>query len=307
RIKRESFKRANLYTIMWGLKKFRIFFKIYMQWLPFKITEQEKQALKKSGRGGKFKLFQKEIIAYIILLILAVALLWRHYVALTFVITTLAGTITVRYCTLLRANKATLSVANKVESKLNKQQENALKFKPKVLLFVVLPLMLLLVGVVVYVLYLPVYKERKEMIYGFNPRIQAPIVGEDANQLTDETADWQTYRSEEYGYTIKYPAGWEAKDKDASYWCQENSERDCQLYIQFFPPSTQNYSWVSLVIYGNAWRGEGEEKQTNGCQKISNFFLYKDSLFDLTTCFGLGQGSTEEIYRQMLSTFKFIN
>ncbi len=140
-----------------------------------------------------------------------------------------------------------------------------------------------------------------------NEEADITIPPNDESTPVDETADWQTYRSEEYGYTIKYPAGWEAKDKDASYWCQENPERDCQLYIQFFPPSTQNYSWVSLVIYGNAWRGEGEEKQTNGCQKISNFFLYKDSLFDLTTCFGLGQESTEEIYSQMLSTFKFID
>ncbi|MCG2690249.1 hypothetical protein L6252_03150 [Candidatus Parcubacteria bacterium] len=178
-----------------------------MKWLPFKLTEQEKQALKEAGKGRSFKSFQKEMVVYVVLLVLAVALFWRQYSILTLIVVAMAGVISVRYSASLRVSNVTLSVANKVEAELKKQQESALKFRPKVFLFVVLPLILLLVGVVVYVLYSQ-SQERKEMIYGLGPVLEAPIVENNANETVDETANWQTYRNEKYSIEMKYPDKW---------------------------------------------------------------------------------------------------
>jgi hypothetical protein len=37
-------------------------------------------------------------------------------------------------------------------------------------------------------------------------------------RITDKTANWKTYRNEEYGYSIKYPSGWKIEiGKNQSY------------------------------------------------------------------------------------------
>jgi hypothetical protein len=121
-----------------------------------------------------------------------------------------------------------------------------------------------------------------------------------------EITGWKTYKNEKYGFEINYLKDWEVRTKDASYWCQEHPEYDCLLYIQFFPPSTRDTSWINLVVYGNIWRKEGKEVKTNGCKSIYNYLLNGKHLFVLSTCVGLGQEKTEEIYDQMLSTFRFL-
>lgn len=51
--------------------------------------------------------------------------------------------------------------------------------------------------------------------YGFKPSRESGVSGEPSQKgLTkDETANWETYRNEEYGFEIKYPKNWTTKEE----------------------------------------------------------------------------------------------
>jgi len=84
----------------------------------------------------------------------------------------------------------------------------------------IIALTALLVGTVVVLINLQINK--KISFYSFEP-----------SEPQDETAGWQTYRNEEYGYEIKYPKDWRIAgpimkwhEKDADSYCsyRNNSE-----------------------------------------------------------------------------------
>lgn len=62
----------------------------------------------------------------------------------------------------------------------------------------------------------------------------------------DETADWKTYRNEEYGYEIKYPKDWEARD-----YTQENCfpQNPCVSSIGIHSPIPTD--WIGVAIFDN--------------------------------------------------------
>ncbi len=154
---------------------------------------------------------------------------------------------------------------------------------------------------------------------------------------SDKTADWQTYTNQEYGFEIEYQKEWTAEVVDPSYWCYKE-QYNCLAAFKFFPPSTRNYSWVNLIIYGNpdeystlewlnkyipeVWTdrqiqsfdaqikigGEYGAKMvsTNGCKAEITYVAKGKNLFSIRTCFGSGQEETEDIFGQMLSSFNFI-
>ena len=156
--------------------------------------------------------------------------------------------------------------------------------------------------------------------------------------VEEEIISWETYKNEEYGFEVKYPADWSIKLKDPLERCQvEGFKCDCLVYLQFFPPSVLNYSWINLLVYSNPnkysieeeWLSEnipfynsqavsidnkfeigGKEGlkiiSVNGCKATQSYISKEEYFFELTTCAGPGQEKTNDIYDQMLSTFRFL-
>ncbi len=179
-----------------------------MKWLPFKLTEQEKQALKEEDNF-----------------------------------------------------------------EIKKQQESALKFRPKIFLFVILPLILLLVGVVIYVLYLPVYQERNEIFDGDDSaeleaaKLEESIRVNNTDELAGETADWKIYRNEDIGFVVKYPNDW-------AYDYRGTIETNPNWFISF---QKQDETQPKIELPG----GAQEETTYNIRIYVKNnpgYFLVKDYL-----------------------------
>ena len=142
-----------------------------MKWLPFKITEQEKQSFKEAGKDKSFRSFQIKAIFFAILIIVEIILLWRHYQLLSLLIVIEASVFMAMYTRTLQGLKMPASLREKIDAEVKRQereQKNALKLRPKVLLLVVLPLILLLVGTVVYILYSE-NKDREKMLDDVRP------------------------------------------------------------------------------------------------------------------------------------------
>jgi len=308
-----------------------------MKLLPFKLTKQEKQALKEADRGRHFKSFQKEMVVYVVLLILAIILFWQHYSILTLIVVVMAGVISIRYGTSLRASKATLSVANKVEAELKKQQKSALKFRPKVFLFVVLPLILLLTGVVVYALYSSI--EEKKKMTGTYPGLYVSTE-EKANKPLNETAGWQTYRNEESGFEVKYPQGWHMYSSNVSnikIFSFQNQSNEVaidvnepsffRLDLRIINESVENwlarqsslcmslgiecYSERTKIGENEGYFIKGGRKKEDGVEGFSRVFFHGDTTYLAETlwpeeCSFWNQPQKCEVFDQMLSTFRFL-
>ncbi|MBU4338391.1 hypothetical protein KKB43_04480 [Patescibacteria group bacterium] len=79
------------------------------------------------------------------------------------------------------------------------------------------------------------YLAKNKAVKISQPQVLPAAEQEAANQIIDETADWQTYRNEEYGLEVKYPEDFECRD-----YSYEESEtnplifrRNCQgFFIQ---------------------------------------------------------------------------
>jgi hypothetical protein len=123
--------------------------------------------------------------------------------------------------------------------------------------------------------------------------------------VSSNISDWKTYTNYAYGIGLKYPADWRLEDKNSCYDTDPN--HNCLAEIQFVPPSTYKFSWVSLRIYGKFWHLEGRETGADGCRLIADYKINDKYLYRLSTCMGVGQEGTESIYNAMLATIKFSN
>ena len=135
-----------------------------------KITKQEKQSFKEVAKDKSFKSFQMYAIFFAILIIAQIILLWRHYQLLLLLIAGEASVFSAMYAGALRGLKMPASLREKIDTEIERQaeeQKNAFKLRPKVLLFVVLPLILLLIGTFIYILY-SADKEREKTAYEFD-------------------------------------------------------------------------------------------------------------------------------------------
>ena len=87
----------------------------------------------------------------------------------------------------------------------------------------------------------------KELATSELPKIEKPekIIEEEKTKPEDKTANWKTYRNEEYGFEIKYP-------KDFTI---ENINHQGIKVV--FPESYKNQSYIFKNDVRNAWIGVG--------------------------------------------------
>lgn len=282
-----------------------------MKWLPFKLTEQEKQAFREVGNDKLFKSFQVRVIFFAVFIIAEIILLWRYYQWLLLLVVIEASAFMAMYARALQGIRMPASLRKKIDTELERQEKekaSALKFRPKVLLFVVLPLVLLLVGVIVYILY-SANQEREKMTYGLN------VINQEVPE--DEAATWQIYRNEEYGFEMKCPDGWTVHQE---WWGSaikspvfdfKSPKGDREVYIQiensmfkeFWRGSYDIVTEKEVVIGGVVGsKIVGVFKPTNR-QEIFALVKKGENLYHIHFPDFYWD---EEFLEQMLSTFRFL-
>lgn len=135
---------------------------------------------------------------------------------------------------------------------------------------------------------------------------------------TDETANWQTYTNEEYGFEIKYPKDWHHDDSQPlTVSLFKIFERgDCSLSVSGI--GRQDLDNYIIEYYGKNWPQKIENININGipAKKIgNNYWIYRGEAGTIAS-FQITQRTTmpnnvynqecANIFNQMLSTFRFL-
>ena len=154
---------------------------------------------------------------------------------------------------------------------------------------------------------------------------------------TDETANWKTYRNEEFGYEIKYPKEWKVIENpypgceitgcdvirgSVSSLTIHREKRKGMSLQEFYRWTSRNFRGnrrFNITIDGHpAIKEEFDYSQyniippndTRSVWGPVNYYILKDE-YIYTLEGGITQSADEQKYRrifdQILSTFKFIN
>lgn len=142
--------------------------------------------------------------------------------------------------------------------------------------------------------------------------------------MEDETANWKVYRNEEYGYEIEYPEGWPVNDKDLKHVVFGNIPYEPSAGSINVTIENKNLS-LSLNEHKNNFPDgcpqEEEVTLTNfraikviciepfAGQEVISYFIEKNDnkgYWVYTINFFKGREELNQIFNQMLSTFKFI-
>jgi hypothetical protein len=112
--------------------------------------------------------------------------------------------------------------------------------------------------------------------YFLAPKSQ-PVVNQSTQKPTDETASWPTYKNDEFGFSVKYPEGWQKKEEDETHIIFSNqSDHSDNIYLSIDEESLES---VLEKGFGGPVRNVKEEDIViNGkkAHRISADFLIED-------------------------------
>jgi len=119
---------------------------------------------------------------------------------------------------------------------------------------------------------------------------------------TNETANWKTYKNEEYGFEIKYPSGWSYGKNiftNSSSWvfCPSNlkdSDLSIVCKVKGTPKPTYEDGMIFLFTYINDPKPNNPNYHYLGFNNGTYFYLFNESI------------NNSSIVNQMISTFKFL-
>lgn len=155
-----------------------------------------------------------------------------------------------------------------------------------------------------------------------------PNVSASPSAVTDETADWQTYKNEQYGFEVKYPDDWRTSQcgvgRGFFLYCQgfgpQSVGEDISTAINVLNskldiakkslPVLDNYNnklikEETVVIEGVQWMKLTIKQDSSGEIFIEHLIEKDGKTYDLGV--GTDESNTVSIYNQILSTFKFIS
>ncbi|MDP3963673.1 MAG: hypothetical protein Q8Q39_04200 [bacterium] len=123
---------------------------------------------------------------------------------------------------------------------------------------------------------------------------------------SDPSADWKTYRNEEYGFEVKYPVGWSENYSDSFFFLQDNIGA---MFIVEIPPA--GYGIDNVVTSGPILVGGNPAtkivfKGGNNRDRIHVQFRDEDLREKIAIIFNAPGGYNLQIFNQILSTFRFL-
>jgi len=145
-------------------------------------------------------------------------------------------------------------------------------------------------------------------------------LGTPKEEVKDETADWGTYRNEEYGYEIKYPNDWKTNTQSAPKWI-DIATVGREEYLGGVGTPPKGNAWIMLTVFSpNEQFEEFEKKEENygdpdsdeSVQILSVKRLINEAnTISIRVLMGYWKGDPlvsqyDQIFNQMFSTFKFL-